>query len=239
MSDLWNLVDFACTHSNRVLLYGPPSTGKTYSGIHNRPEGRPYYAQTFTEDTPTAELRGHYIPHRGEFVWKDGPGTLAWRNGGRLVINEIDRGSSEIQSLMYVYLDDPESAYLTLPTGETIHPKDGFTCVATMNGLPEDLPEALQSRFPVKVHVNDIHPAALLRVSDDLRVIARELIVTDDVLRRVDLRTWLEFDRLRGLPGASVELAASACFGNRADELLSAMGLSGLAAFLEEEGAIK
>lgn len=224
---LWELIDFTCKASPRVLLYGPPSTGKTYAGLHARPEGNAkYYAQTFTEDTPTAELRGHYIPHEGKFTWKDGPGTLAWRNGARLVLNELDRGSPEIQSLMYVYLDDMDSAYLTLPTGETIHPAAGFTCVGTMNGYPEDLPDALQSRFPVKIHVDDVHPAALEVIDEDLRELARQLIISSDPARRVDLRTWMEFSRMRALAGPVV--AAQACFGARCDEIIDALRLADL-----------
>ena len=158
-ADCWDIAEAVLPHTCRALLFGPPGTGKTYAGIHFRDMAKQpsVYVCTMTEDTPVAELRGHYIPTKaGAFVWKDGPAVLAWKNGGRFVINELDRASPECQSFLFAILDDPESAYYTLPTGETVHPVEAFQAVGTMNGEPEDIPEALQDRFPISIRIDTV-----------------------------------------------------------------------------------
>src|ERR1043166_2198254 len=89
----WDIVAAVLNHSNRTLLHGPPGTGKTHAAcrlaLNN---GQRVFSLTLTEETPAAELRGHYILRAGTYQWQDGPAVAAWRGGGRLVVNEIQRG---------------------------------------------------------------------------------------------------------------------------------------------------
>ena len=54
------------TEVRTVYLYGPPGIGKTFSAYHAGRVDDGVYAITLTEDTPAAELRGHYLPRGRE-----------------------------------------------------------------------------------------------------------------------------------------------------------------------------
>lgn len=217
----------------RVLLRGKPGTGKTYHAIHSAlRKGQKVYTITMTEETPAAEIRGHYVPKGNEFVWSDGPAVMAWREGARLVINEIDRSSDDVLSLLYAIMDDPEFAELTLPTGEKVRPKEGFQVVATMNGVPDDLPDALQDRLPVDIEITDINPNAVARLPEDLREPAKNTALAKTAERGISIRMWLEFANLREkLPHTlgdeeGLKVAAQAIFGDMATDALMALEVS-------------
>lgn len=220
----WDLTRLLLKHTRRMLQYGPPGTGKSYIAINDTEFKRPIYSVTITPEMPAAELRGHYVPQGNEFVWKDGPAILAWKQGGRLVINEIDHASGDVLSFLHVILDDKASAVLTLPTGETIRPADGFQCVATMNGVPDDLPEALRSRFPVAIEVTEPNPHAIAALPDDLQNAAKGSCVHPDHKLRINLRSWFEFAHLRTAIGA--ENAAIAVFGVRAKDIVASLAIA-------------
>lgn len=232
--DCWEVAEAIMGVSPRVLLRGKPGTGKTYHAVHSAlRDGQKVYTITMTEETPAAELRGHYVPKGDEFVWQDGPAMLAWREGARLVINEIDRSSEDTWSLMYAILDDPDFAELTLPTGEKVRPAEGFQVIATMNGHPEDLPDALQDRLPVDIEITDVNPKALERLPEDLREPARNTALSKTQERGISIRMWLEFASLREkLPvklndeEAGLTLAAQAIFGDKANDALMALQVS-------------
>jgi MoxR-like ATPase len=163
-------------------------------------------------------------------VWMDGPGIRAWREGARFVINEIDKASDDALSLLFAVLDDPEFAELTLPTGEVVRPTEGFHVVATMNGVPSDLPAALQDRFPVTIQVVDVNPEAIKALPSDLQVAARESALVDNEDRRLSIRMWAEFGSLRTkldkryrTKGKGSAVAAQAIFGARWKEALRAI----------------
>ena len=215
--DVWDLTEATVKNSRITLLYGPPGTGKTTAGNF---VGSPseVFNVTLTEETPAAEVRGHYVPKGGEFVWQDGPGMAAFRNGGRLVANEIDKASTDCLTFFYNLLDDPPIAKITLPTGETVHAHPTFSCVATTNGIPEDLPEALQDRFSVRIFVDKPHPAAVASLPEDLRVAATNAFSKEHGLT---FRNWKAFATLRDSIG--VEYAAKAVFGERAEVVLNTL----------------
>ena len=206
-----------------MFLYGDPSLGKTYAAYHFGRGDEEIYAITLTEDTPAAELRGHYVPVEGELVWQDGPFTAAMRSGARLVINEVTHGPPEAQSLLYPVLESMETARITLPTNETVRPAPGFQVICTDNLAPEELPEALQDRFDSIIEVTEPHPKAFDKLPDDLRQAARRSFALEPN-RRISIRRWLAIDRLRGKVG--LQNALRAVLGmERGDQVMDALNL--------------
>ena len=221
----WQIVAAVLEHSRAVMLHGLPGTGKTYAAqtLGLKP-GQSVYSVTMTPETPAAELRGHYIPKGKDFLWQDGPAIRAWREGARLIINEIDLTSGDVMGLLYAITDSRDSAALTLPTGELVKPHEMFQVVATTNGDPDDLPEAIRSRFPVNLAIEKANPLAIAQLPNDLRDAAQGSVVAEDGARRISLRAWLEYATLRTKIGE--ESAAAAIFGRRANEICNALKMA-------------
>lgn len=223
MSKKWELVEKVVSHARCTLLHGQPGTGKTLAAHNAALGGRQLISVTMTEETPAAELRGHYVPQGTQFVWQDGPALKAWRFGGRLVINEVDHAGGDALSFLLNCLDSPETACLTLPTGEMVRPHPQFTCVATMNGKPQDLPAALRDRFPICIEIDEPHPDGVKCLPADIQQAAACSIVEDDE-RRITLRAWKCFADLREKVGA--EVAADAVFNHRGQDILNSLKIA-------------
>ena len=247
MNNCWEAVDLAIANSERVLLYGPPGTGKTYSAVKVKPpkivnpdtgkKRSNVFQITMTEDTASANLEGFYKPSsKGTFEWHDGIAIKAWRNGGRLVVNEIDHASPDAMTFMHAILDDKEIARLTLnnDTKETVRPAEGFQVVATTNSLPESLPMALKDRFPVQIHVDTIHPKAISIFPQSWHEIIEETSLSEDTEERLSIRAWHEFFQLMD-KGLTKDEAGFLIFGDRADDLVDAITLTDADLSLEED----
>lgn len=216
-------------HVRNVLLYGPAGTGKSrLARTCGVAYGARVHCALIHADLPAAELRGHYVPQSdGSLVWHDGPGVAAWRHGERLVLDELDHAGDDALSMVLALADNPETAMMELATtGEIIRPRDGFSVWATMNGHPDDLPAPLLDRFPVHIYIPGPHPDAIQSLSPDIRALALTTANAEES-RRVGLRTWLEFDKIRGPVGD--EFAAKVLFGTRWEELHQAISLARVA----------
>ena len=215
----WERASMVIDSQRITLLYGPPGTGKTYAA--NKSPGAPAMISniTATEETPAAELRGHFIPKGGEFFFMHGPALDRFKNGGRLVINEVDKLSGDALQFLNALLDDADIAAITLPTGETVHPHPDFSCVATMNGEPDDLPESLADRFTVAIRIDKPHPDAVKTLPKDLQKAARNGISADG--RAISLRGWKKYAELREIHGEVN--AAATIFGESWETILNTL----------------
>lgn len=193
-----------------IYLYGPPGVGKTYAAYHFGLAGRVLCPITLTEDTPSAELRGHYLALGREMVWHDGPVTEAMRKGGRLVINEVTHAASDVHSLLHPVLESEETARMTLPNNEEIRPAPGFQVICTDNLPPDDLPPALRDRFDAVLEVKEPHPSMFERLEQRLREAARRALKLENE-RRISQRNWLALQKL--VPDLGLKHACIAVFG--------------------------
>jgi MoxR-like ATPase len=214
---------------DRVIFFGPPGTGKTYTGLTGGDVSNGAYRLICTEDMTTADVVGMFVPNEGGFMWQDGLATKAWKSGGRLVIDEIDKASGDVFALLLAYTDSIGSASVDLPTGETIRPAAGFSAVMTSNiENPDELPAALRDRFPVAFNVAAAHPAALVELNPALRMIAASVVAAKPG-RRASLRAFYAFEKLQKTMGA--DRAANIVFGKAlAESILTALKIGTLSA---------
>lgn len=187
--------------TKRVVLLGLPGIGKTYGALTYGANGTPIEARRIScfEGMTELDILGGMLPNKeGGFTWHDGQGLKAWRNGHRLVIDEIDRASGDVLSLLLALTDSEESAVIEHPdTGERLRPHPDFSAVITSNAKSKKLLHpALADRFPASLVIDEPHPHALEKLPQDLRAIAHAL-VSNTTGERASLRAFGEFARLR------------------------------------------
>jgi MoxR-like ATPase len=220
---------------DRVILYGPPGTGKTFAGLNAGNVQGGAYRLICTEDMTAADVTGCWMPAAdNRWEWSEGQMVKAWNgdglNGGRAVIDEIDKASGDVLSLLLAMTDSEASARWEHPAnGKVMRPREGFSVIMTTNmERMQDLPEALKDRFPVSIRINTPHPGALEALAPDLRAAAASLADADKD-RRFSIRTFAQFDSLR--QKMDTERAARLLFGKRANDILDAIKVDSIASF--------
>ena len=174
----WERAQAAIEYGNRVLLYGLPGTGKTYFGLNSGlKQGQNSYRLICTEEMTDADLIGTYKQSdNGVWAFSEGVGIKAWREGARLVVDEINRMNGDVESRMMALIDSTASSSWQHPdTGEIVTPNPSFSVVATMNGEPDDLAPAILDRLTVRCQVNNPHPDAIASLPDYLRSLATKM----------------------------------------------------------------
>lgn len=208
----WERAQFAVEHGNRVLLYGLPGTGKTYFGLTTGLAGRKAYRLICTEEMTDADLIGCYKQNAaGTWSFAEGVGIKAWREGARLVVDEINRMNGDVESRMMALVDSTASSSWQHPdTGEVVRPHPKFSVVATMNGEPEDLAPAVLDRLIVRCRVDTPNPAAIASLPDYLRGLATKMTNPSEVNRK-SLRAFVDFHAMYAV-SKNMEYSAQVVF---------------------------
>ena len=180
------------------FITGQSGNGKTMSVeqacARNK---RKYVCVSMTPETDEGDLLGNYVLINGQMEWRDGPVTVAAKQGAVLCIDEIDYGANNLASLQRVLEGKP---FLLKKKGEIVTPAEGFTIFATANtkGKGSDdgrymytnvLNEAFLERFPTteeqdwpsrKIEIN-ILKKELDGQDDDF---AEKLVIWAEVIRK-------------------------------------------------------
>ena len=118
---------------------------------------RECYRVNITRQTDEDDLLGGFRLINGNTVWQDGPVVSAMKNGGILLLDEVDLGSANIMCLQPVL--EGKGVFLK-KIGQWVTPAAGFTVFATANtkGKGSDdgrfvgtgvMNEAFLDRFPI------------------------------------------------------------------------------------------
>jgi len=114
-----------------IFITGHSGNGKTMSVEQACAKlKRKFVCVSMTPETDESDLFGNYVLINGQMEWRDGPVTVAARQGAVLCIDEIDYGSQNLSSLQRVLEGKP---FLLKKKNELITPATGFTVIATAN----------------------------------------------------------------------------------------------------------
>jgi len=174
---------------------------------------RECYRVNLTKQTDEDDLLGGFRLIDGNTVWCDGPVTSAMKNGGILLLDEIDLASHNIMCLQPVL--EGKGVFLK-KIGQWVRPAEGFTVFATANtkGKGSDdgrfigtnvLNEAFLDRFPVTLE----QEYAARAVEKKILVKAMGSLELDDEDFADHLVRWAEIIRKSFAEGAVDEIIST------------------------------
>lgn len=185
-----------------VMLKGPTGCGKTRFLEHMAWRlRRPLITVAASEDMTAADLVGRYLLLSGETLWRDGPLTIAVREGAICYIDEIVEARQDTTVAIHPLTD----ARRVLPLekrNEQIAAHPDFQLVISYNpgyqSAVKDLKESTKQRF---VAIDFGFPSAEV----EAEIVARESGLDIDVARILVLVA----ERSRNLRGHGLEEGAS------------------------------
>jgi hypothetical protein len=191
---------------SRILLYGPPRTGKSTHAerLFNATRA------TIFENMPVDNIVGGYGPDgTGKIVWCDGPIATAMREGRGVVIDEIDHctRAPEVRGSLYAVLDDPPA--ITLPSGERLIAKPGYCVIGTTNKMPSVLPDAILDRFDLILHCDTISQGMKQRLGNLAEAAQRSVLDMAQWLRPCSPNLLLAAAKLRDSGMDASQIAAT------------------------------
>ena len=115
----------------------------------------PYFRCNLNGGTTVEDMLGQWIPSPdGKFVWSDGVLVRMIRDGGLMVLDEINAAPPEITFILHSLLDDERAVVLTAKDGERLYAHEKFWLCATCNPDYQgtrQVNEALRDRFAVQI----------------------------------------------------------------------------------------
>jgi MoxR-like ATPase len=120
----FDVFEAAMEHGLNVLIEGPTGPGKTMAAMTFAAlKGKHFYAVPSNVGVDPSQLFGKYIPDEsGTSIgrWQDGPVTDIVRNGGVLLINEINFLPPRVATVIFGLLDGRREVTLLDHKGEII-----------------------------------------------------------------------------------------------------------------------
>lgn len=179
----YDVFEYAMEHKRNVLIEGPSGCGKTSASIaFSAMKGLPFYSISSNAGIDPSQLFGRYIPDEvnGGFMWVDGAVTSIVRNGGVLLINEVNFMPERISTVLFGLLDKRREITLMDHKSETIKAHDDVLVVADMNPGYEGtrpLNKAFRNRFAIQqvwdydraVEMKLVESPSLLTLASDIR----------------------------------------------------------------------
>lgn len=131
----FEIFDSALANAENVLIFGPTGSGKTMSVLAYASErNMPYYNVASHNGIEISQLIGQWIPTPdGHYKWQDGAVTQIVRNGGVLLLNEINFMPERFTTAIFSLLDDRRHLLLMGNNGEIIPAHPDLLIVADMN----------------------------------------------------------------------------------------------------------
>ena len=181
----FDIYDVAMRNHENILIRGHAGSGKTMSVLaYAAARGHKYYNISSNVGLEPSHLFGSWVPTEfGTFRWQDGPVTAVVREGGVLLLNEIDFMPERVTTVLFGLLDDRRQIQLLENGGEIIEAHPNLLIIGDHNPNyrgSRPMNQAWKDRFHHKLEFpydksierKLIGNAALLDVADKLRVMS-------------------------------------------------------------------
>lgn len=181
-----------------ILLSGGTSVGKTTTLAKvSTILGLPFYYQQFDKGMDVDRFMGTYVPDENGNGFKKvySQAVLAFKNGGLLVLDEVNTVSGDFTTVLHPMLD--EQGIMVLPDGEKIYRHPLFRLAGGVNEKysgTKPLNVAFLRRFGRKIRVKPMDEGTMksLAVSKYENAISSGQISEDDIVKAISCAKAIE-----------------------------------------------
>lgn len=200
----FEVFDIALRERQNVLIKGHAGSGKTMSVLaYASARGMRYYNVSSHIGVEPSQLFGKWNPNEdGHFHWQDGAVTDLVRNGGVLLINEVNFLPERVSTVLFSLLDDRREIQLMDKDGEVVKAHPDLLIVADMNPNyrgTRELNQAWNDRYAHHLEFPyDPEIEAKIIPNTGIRAIAsklREAFDNDEITTPVSTRGLVAFSK--------------------------------------------